>query len=208
MLLVFKILVSKYFYAKASPKQRKLIHHKSTFDGKMVWSEVTISHALPPVHVCLVSSVIQWTRSVTTSINGICRTRTWELIFRSNLLRMVAFVKVAAFICSNLKKPIRRKRRGHLTHVSLTHPQYTSVCGWLLACLVKIQEVFVLDTMRYEKEKNPFFVHKNSVSVHVQPIPSCIRSGVCTGWEDRRQIEIMGLTHHPHFPVSASGQKP
>lgn len=66
---------------------------------------------------------------------------------------MVTFVKAAAFICSNLTKPIRRKRRDHLTHISLTHPQYISIWGWLLACLIKTQDLFVLDTIRYEKER-------------------------------------------------------
>lgn len=37
MLFVFKLLMSKYFYAKASPPpKKKLTHNKSTFGGKIV----------------------------------------------------------------------------------------------------------------------------------------------------------------------------
>lgn len=52
MLFVLKLLMSKYFYAEASPKQGKLIHNKSNLDGKIVWSEIIISYKLPSVHVC------------------------------------------------------------------------------------------------------------------------------------------------------------
>lgn len=68
---------------------------------------------------------------------------------------MIAFVEVAvSFICANLRKSIRKRRHDLLTHISLIHPQYISIWGWLLVPLVKTLEVFALDTLRYEKERS------------------------------------------------------
>lgn len=56
MLFVLKLLMRKHFYAEASPKQRKVIHNKSNFDGRIVWSEITILvrdyYKLPSVRIC------------------------------------------------------------------------------------------------------------------------------------------------------------
>lgn len=96
---------------------------------------------------------------------------------------MIGFVKIAvSFICANLRKPIGRKRHDLLTHISLIHPQYISIWGWLLVPLVKTLEVFVLDTMRYEKERTFLaLLCKDSVDVCVRIISSYACS-VCRGW--------------------------
>ena len=97
---------------------------------------------------------------------------------------MIGFVKVAvSFICANLRKPIRREGHDLLTHISLIHPQYISIWGWLLVPLVKTLEVFVLDTMRYEKERTFLaLLCKDSVDVCVRIISSDACSDVCRGW--------------------------
>lgn len=97
---------------------------------------------------------------------------------------MIGFVKAAVtFICANLRKPIRRKRHDLLTHTSLIHPQYISIWGRLLFPLVKTLEVFVLDTMRYEKERTFLaLLRKDSVDVCVRIISSYACSDVCRGW--------------------------
>lgn len=97
---------------------------------------------------------------------------------------MIGFVKVAvSFICANLRKPIRRKRHDLLTHISLILPQYISIWGWLLVPLVKTLEVFVLDTMRYEKERTFLaLLCEDSVDVCVRIISSDACSDVCRGW--------------------------
>ena len=121
---------------------------------------------------------------------------------------MIAFVKVAvSFICANLRKSIRRRRHDLLTHISLIHPQYISIWGWLLVPLVKTLEVFALDTKRYEKERTFLaLLCKDSVDVYVQTISSCVCSGVCRGWRIEKTNRSVGTNLLPVF--SCSGQNP
>ena len=51
-LFVSQEFMSKYFYREANSKLGRLIHNKSKFDAKIVWSEITIDYKLPSVLTC------------------------------------------------------------------------------------------------------------------------------------------------------------